>query len=78
MQRQRFVPTLILRAFDSIVAEQMARGTTPREVERRKRRAFYALGGYSYPSNGLRETARRRAQIAAGSLRVENGLDPAS
>lgn len=46
-----------------------------REPLRRHSRAIWIPRGIRYEPNGLRETARRLRQIAAGSLTISNGLE---
>lgn len=74
MERRRFIPTFIAAVFANIMQAGIQQGHHPSHTEQRKCRAFYKMGGYSYPRNGLRECERRRTQIANGSLRAENGL----
>jgi hypothetical protein len=76
MQRQRFISPYILSAFAALMTFGARTEVKAHEMERRKRRTFYKLGSYSYKPNGLRECERRKRQIEAGSLRVENGLSP--
>lgn len=47
----------------------------PRE-RKPQRRTFAAISSSTFPSNGARECARRRRQIAAGILTRSNGVVP--
>ena len=70
MERRRFIPGLILSVFSHIDGLNWK----PADKDRVKRRQFNKLGGFAYKPNGARECARSVRQIAAGSLRRENGL----
>lgn len=69
-QRNRLLSPFILSVFNAIAE----RGETEATQMRRRRRAFARLGGWFYKPNGVQEVARRVGHIAAGRIKVENGL----
>lgn len=73
-QRHRLLSATVLATFSHIAKKYKDFKNAAATIAHHQRRAFNRLGGYSYPRNGLQECERRRNQIAAGSLRVENGL----
>jgi hypothetical protein len=72
-QRHRFVLSFVTSIFDNIDRYYVGKKNGEALARRARQRVTNRYSAV-YKPNGEREVARRKRQIEAGSLRVENGL----
>jgi hypothetical protein len=74
MARSAFVGSIAATALGGVLRERGAELPQPAVIPKPQAPRRYLGGSRLYTPNGDRECGRRARQIAAGSLRAENGL----